>query len=63
MVRLGDVADVRDGTEEPRTFALFNGEEAVGLDVMKSKGFSTTDVAEAMRVRIEKIQSRRCRRV
>ena len=36
------VADVRDGTEEPRTLALFNDREAVGLDIKKSKGYSTT---------------------
>ena len=36
---------VRDGTEEPRTLALFNGKEAVGIDIKKSKGYSTTDVA------------------
>ena len=40
-IRLGDVADVRDGTEEPRTAAVFNGEEAVGIDIKKAKGYST----------------------
>ena len=39
------VADVKDGTEEPRTLALYNGKEAVGIDIKKSKGYSTTDVA------------------
>jgi hydrophobic/amphiphilic exporter-1 (mainly G- bacteria), HAE1 family len=56
IVRLADVADVRDSTEEPRSAALFNGEEAVGIDIVKSKGFSTTAVADAVRVEVEKIQ-------
>ena len=42
LVRLGDVATVHVGTEEPRTAALFNGKEAVGIDIKKSKGYSTT---------------------
>ncbi len=57
VVRLGDVADVRDSTEEPRTFALFNDEEAVGIDILKSSGFSTTAVADAVRGRVAEIQS------
>jgi hydrophobe/amphiphile efflux-1 (HAE1) family protein len=56
VVRLGDVATVRDGTEEPRSFAQFNGEEAVGIDIVKSRGFSTTAVAEDIRVRVAEIQ-------
>ena len=45
LIRLGDVAAVRDGTEEPRTLALFNGRDAVGIEIKKTKGYSTTDVA------------------
>ena len=45
IVRLGDVADVQDATEEPRSFAVYNDEEAVGIDIIKSTGFSTTAVA------------------
>jgi multidrug efflux pump subunit AcrB len=39
IVRLGDVAQVRDGTEESRSTALYNDEEAVGIDIVKSRGF------------------------
>jgi HAE1 family hydrophobic/amphiphilic exporter-1 len=56
VVRLGDVADVRDGTEEPRSAAYYNGEAAVGIDVVKSKGFSTTAVADDVRSEVSKIQ-------
>ena len=54
--RLGDVADVRDGTEEPRTLALYNDKEAVGIDIKKAKGFSTTDVSDRIRARVELLQ-------
>ncbi len=56
VVRLGDVADVKDATEEPRSFALYNAEEAVGINIVKSRGFSTTAVAEAIRARVAEIQ-------
>ena len=45
VVRLGDVARVFAGSEEQRSAALFNGQSAVGIDVVKSKGYSTTAVA------------------
>ena len=56
VVRLGDLAGVRDATEEPRSFALYNDESAVGIDVLKSTGFSTTAVAEQIRNRVADIQ-------
>jgi hydrophobic/amphiphilic exporter-1 (mainly G- bacteria), HAE1 family len=56
IVRLGDVANVKDGTEEPRSAAVFNGEEAVGIDIKKSKGYSTTDVAKKIRDKVAEIQ-------
>ena len=56
IVRLGDVAQVRDGTEEPRSIALYDDEAAVGIDIVKSRGFSTTAVAEQIRSRVDEIQ-------
>ena len=58
VVRLGDVATVRDGTEEPRSAAFFKAEKAVGIDIVKSKGFSTTAVADDVRRTVQEIQSR-----
>jgi HAE1 family hydrophobic/amphiphilic exporter-1 len=55
-ILLGQVASVRDGTEEPRTLALFNESQAVGIDVLKSKGYSTTDVADQLRERMRALQ-------
>ena len=56
VIRLGQVANVRDGTEEQRTAAIYNGRDAVGLDIRKSKGYSTTDVAERVVARLEEIE-------
>jgi HAE1 family hydrophobic/amphiphilic exporter-1 len=57
-IRLGQVATVRDGTEEPRTLALFNESQAVGIDVLKAKGYSTTEVSDALRKRVEALQQK-----
>ncbi|MDB4906651.1 MAG: acriflavin resistance protein [Gemmatimonadetes bacterium] len=56
LIRLGEVAVVRDGTEEPRTVAMFNDKDAVGLDIKKSAGFSTTDVATRIKARVDILQ-------
>jgi len=56
LVRLGDVATVIDGTEEQRTLALFNGREAIGIDITKTAGYSTTDVAERVLVAVERLR-------
>ncbi|HET9954664.1 MAG TPA: efflux RND transporter permease subunit, partial [Polyangiaceae bacterium] len=55
VVRLGQVAEVRDGTEEARSSALFNEQPAVGIDLLKSKGYSTTTVSDAIRARVDAI--------
>ncbi|HET9371313.1 MAG TPA: efflux RND transporter permease subunit [Vicinamibacterales bacterium] len=57
MVRLGDLAFVHAGVEEPRSAARFSGEEAVGINVRKSKGYSTTTVADAVRAEVATIQA------
>ena len=61
IVRLGDVAKVRDATEEPRSTALYNDEEAVGIDIVKSRGYSTTAVAGGVRGPRSRRFRRRCR--
>ncbi len=57
-VRLGQLGRAVDGAEEQRTLALFDGEEAVGIEVLKTKGYSTTAVAEAVRARLEALRPR-----
>jgi HAE1 family hydrophobic/amphiphilic exporter-1 len=55
-VRLGEVARVFAGTEEQRNLSLFDGKEAVGVDVRKSKGYSTTDVASRIKERVDALR-------
>ena len=55
-IRLGQLADVKDGTEEPRNIALFNGREAVGIEVRKAKGYSTTAVSDRIRARVVELE-------
>jgi HAE1 family hydrophobic/amphiphilic exporter-1 len=56
VVRLADIATVHDATEEPRSNAMFDDEEAVGIDIVKSRGFSTTAVATDVRDKVAQIQ-------
>ncbi|HUF34944.1 MAG TPA: efflux RND transporter permease subunit, partial [Gemmatimonadales bacterium] len=58
VIRLGQIADVFDGTEEQRTQAVFNDREAVGIEILKAKGYSTTQVTERIHQRIERLQTR-----
>ncbi|MDE3216998.1 MAG: efflux RND transporter permease subunit, partial [Gemmatimonadota bacterium] len=57
VIRLGDVADVKDGTAEARTMALYDGTQAVGIDVKKAQGYSTTDVAARILAQVAKIRT------
>ena len=56
LIRLGDVAEAIDGTEEPRTAALFNGRDAVGIDIIKADGYSATEVSERVGKRVDEIR-------
>ena len=62
LIRLGQVATIKDATEEPRTLALYNGKEAIGIDIKKAKGYSTTDVADRVSRPSGADRARRCRR-
>ncbi|MDB4881710.1 MAG: acriflavin resistance protein [Gemmatimonadetes bacterium] len=57
-IRLGDVATVEAGAAERRSAALFNGREAIGLDIVKSKGYSTTTVSDAINARLPSLRTR-----
>ena len=56
LIRLGQVATVVDGVEEQRSLALYDGTEAVGIDVKKSQGYSTTDVAARILARVDELR-------
>jgi HAE1 family hydrophobic/amphiphilic exporter-1 len=55
IIRLGQVANAIDGTQEQRSVALYNGVEGIGIDIVKSKGYSTTDVSNKIRKQVEEI--------
>ncbi|MFN0098200.1 MAG: efflux RND transporter permease subunit, partial [Gemmatimonadaceae bacterium] len=54
-IRLGEVAVARDGTADPRTAAIFNGKDAVGIMVKKAKGYSTTAVSEKVLAAVKEL--------
>src|SRR5436190_2135387 len=56
LITLGQVADVEAGAAEPKSSALFNGKQAIGLDVVKSREYSTTAVSDRIRARIAELQ-------
>ena len=56
LVTLGQVADVEAGAAEPKSSALYNGRAAIGLDIVKSREYSTTAVADRVRARIAALQ-------
>jgi HAE1 family hydrophobic/amphiphilic exporter-1 len=47
FVRIGDVADVGDGSAEPRALALLNGRPVVGFQVVKTRDGSDVAVEDA----------------
>jgi HAE1 family hydrophobic/amphiphilic exporter-1 len=55
-VRLGQVADVVDGPEEPETLALYNGQRTLALDVQKSQGDNTIDVVDGLNRAVADLQ-------
>jgi HAE1 family hydrophobic/amphiphilic exporter-1 len=56
VIRLGELARVRDGTEEARSAAVFNGEQAVGIDITKTTNSSTTAVSAGIIARVSELQ-------
>jgi hydrophobe/amphiphile efflux-1 (HAE1) family protein len=56
IVRLGEVAEVVDGTEEPRSLALYNGTQAVGIDIVKATNESTTAVSRRIGERLAEVR-------
>ncbi|HET7433451.1 MAG TPA: efflux RND transporter permease subunit, partial [Thermoanaerobaculia bacterium] len=58
LLRLSEIATVRDATEEQRTLAMYNGREAVGIDIKKAHGYSTTKVAKGVLARIAQLNQR-----
>jgi HAE1 family hydrophobic/amphiphilic exporter-1 len=56
LITLAQVADVGAGAAEPKSAALFNGKQAIGLDIVKSREYSTTAVADGIKARVDQLQ-------
>ena len=55
VVRLRDVAEVVVGAEDERTAVRYNGEQAVGLGIVKQSKASTVEVAAAIRAELPEL--------
>ncbi len=55
-VYLGDVAQVEDGAEDPRTLARYNGKPTVCIGLLKQPGANTVAIADEARRRLTRIQ-------
>ena len=58
LLRLSEIASIKDATEEQRTLAIYNGQEAVGIDIKKAQGHSTTAVADRVLQRVAALNKR-----
>jgi len=56
LVTLGQVAGVEAGAAEPLSAAFYSGRQAIGLDIVKSREYSTTAVADRVRARVDGLQ-------
>ncbi|PJI39833.1 MAG: multidrug transporter AcrB [Rhizobium sp.] len=58
VTRLGDIATVTEGTEEPfqRKFR-FNGQDSVQVGVVMAKGFNVTDVGKAVEETLQRFET------
>ncbi|HEY6528594.1 MAG TPA: efflux RND transporter permease subunit [Cellvibrionaceae bacterium] len=56
VLRLGDVADVVDGTAQPIGIGLYNGHSSVGINVIRTREASTVSVSKAVRKELDEIR-------
>ena len=58
--RLGDIASVRRGLQEPAGIRLFrNGEPAIGIGISNRSGGNVVSMGDAVRERIDELESQR----
>ncbi|MDQ8755501.1 efflux RND transporter permease subunit [Sphingosinicella sp. LHD-64] len=56
LVRLGDVARIEQGPENPYSFFRLNGNPAIGLGIVRQSGANTLAVAEAAKAMMAQIE-------
>jgi hydrophobe/amphiphile efflux-1 (HAE1) family protein len=57
IVRLGDIAEVVDGIKERESLSRYNGNTAVGLQIIKQSGSNTVQVANDVQKQLTKLKS------
>lgn len=57
-VRLSDVADVSDGSQDQVTVSRFNGENGIGLRIKKQSDANAVDMAKATKEKFEEIEKK-----
>ncbi|MDE2621479.1 MAG: efflux RND transporter permease subunit, partial [Sphingomonadales bacterium] len=55
LVRLGDVARIEEGAENPYSAFRYNGEEGVGIGVVRQSGANTLAVAQAIKRTVDQL--------
>lgn len=56
-IRLKDVAKVEDGFEERSNNAFYQGNAAIGIDIVKQSGANTVEVAQGVKKALEEIKT------
>lgn len=56
VIRISDVAEVRDAEQDPESTASLNGESVVILSIVKQSGANTVAVIDALRERVAELQ-------
>lgn len=57
LVRLGDVARIERGAENPYNGFRFNGERAIGLGIVRQSGANVLDVADRVKAAIKQLNT------
>lgn len=55
-VRIGDIGYAEDGHKEQRSYARYDGEEAVAIEVRRQSGANTIDVINAVKAKLVRVQ-------
>ena len=55
LVRLGDIARIEEGPENPYTMYRFNGQTGVGLGIVRQSGANTLAVAQAAKTAVAEL--------
>lgn len=55
-LRIKDIAQVEDTVKDRDSLSYYKGEESIGIDIVKQSGENTTQVVDALKVKLEEIQ-------